>query len=453
MKREDMPAMQILKEDKGKPKKNKKRKMCYIHCKKSEKGVRKDRCKVCLAETGKTRKRYKSKIKKCPHNHRRNQCYICKPSAFCSHQRLHSQCVICGGRAICEHNIRRVNCIPCSGSSLCFLHQNANGSIIPKAYCRSCNGTALCWHHHNGNKLTKYCVQCKGSSICFEHTEKKVGIRKSYCLKCMGSALCWDHGLKNGSVEKAYCQGCRGSQICWEHCGGKKLKIYCKLCGGQRLCVGCGDNKVSIKGDYCTYCNPSPWQDRCKERVVGKCLVEWANAGLISHFASTNKTLQNSSKKFRPDFFYDCTSFAIIIEVDEAQHERVNYDPCNELTRMSSIAEACAVPTIFIRYNPDSLKINNMTERVPKTMRHELLLEVLKEYLAQGTKDFLTVSYLYYSQQARLLDGETRTYVRTRQFKTNVDYEERINSLYPQGPASPVSGVPWYTRIPRTNVL
>jgi hypothetical protein len=60
---------------------------------------------------------------------------------------------------------------------------------------------------------------------------------------------------------------------------------------------------------------------------------------------------QGCSKK-RPDFVIDAGTHKVVLEVDEYQHKKGEYN-C-EVKRMRDITQALGIPTLFIRYNPDS---------------------------------------------------------------------------------------------------
>ena len=362
--------------------------------------------------------------------------------AFCQkHNKLRSRCPdpdCGGGTSLCEkHRILRSSCLDpdCGGGgSFCQKHKRMR-SCCPDPECGG--GGAFCQKH---KILRSRCPdpECGGGgSLCEKH---KVVRSKCTDPDCGGGS--------DWCIHKKHQFFCR---ICSD-CGHGTLKVFCGKCpdGGRLLCPTCPRECAFIvkKGKQCSICKTTPWQGAIREREVGSKLMEWADAKCIPSFTSANKVLRqgNITRNYRPDFFYDCGSFAVIIEVDEDQHDRSAYNPNCELTRMYSIAQACAIPTIFLRFNPDSIKINGLTERVPKPMRHAILLEVLKEHLANGSQDFLTISYLYYSQPVRLIHGETRAYVTTQRFKTEVDYETHVGALYPQGCGGPAQDVPWFTR-------
>ena len=180
---------------------------------------------------------------------------------------------------------------------------------------------------------------------------------------------------------------------------------------------------------------------------MGALLLKWASEGLIPVCTSVDKAIIRGDVccTHRPDFGIACENLDVFVEVDEFQHRRVRYTPHAELVRMDELARVCGAPTIFLRFNPDAFKISGVTERVPKKQHYELLLEILKEHLAQGSSDYLTISYLFYDQRDRLMDGEKMQYVTTKRFPTASAYKSYVDGLFPNGAANRASGTPWYT--------
>jgi hypothetical protein len=53
---------------------------------------------------------------------------------------------------------------------------------------------------------------------------------------------------------------------------------------------------------------------------------------------------------------------------------------------------------IFIRYNPDSFKVNDKIVKVSDKKRQECLLLWIKHYIKKGTSFPLEVKYLFYDE-------------------------------------------------------
>jgi very-short-patch-repair endonuclease len=78
----------------------------------------------------------------------------------------------------------------------------------------------------------------------------------------------------------------------------------------------------------------------------------------------------------RPDFTFD----RLVVEVDEKQHKQ--YCETKEMDRMRAITEEANQPMVFIRFNPDTYKINGVVQNVPIEERHQMLLEHIQYYLS-----------------------------------------------------------------------
>ena len=217
------------------------------------------------------------------------------------------------------------------------------------------------------------------------------------------------------------------------------------------LCPTCpleSPTTVQKRGNQCAECDTTVGRRKqASEQCVKEVLIEQFQFGDIPLYTSANKPITRGGVRCnqRPDFYYDCGNFVVINEVDEGQHRWGAYNPHRELVRMDEMAKVLSVPIIFIRFNPDAFQISGMTERVPKKQRYEVLVELLKEHLAQGSSDYLTISYLFYDQLDRLMEGEKMQYVTTKRFPTASAYKTYVDGLFPSGCANRASGTPWYT--------
>ena len=431
-------------------------KRCFIHGQ-PEKGVLANRCPTCREIAGKKPLIPKQK-KRCPHMKNSYQdCIICYPQAFCFHNKMKRYCRQCKGNRICEHNRVRSTCRQCQGSSIC-IHGRA------KPTCKQCGGSQVCEH----NRVRSICVECRGGSICVHQK------RRSRCCICNAKELCI-HKKLDCSICKPLpvcphqlkvkcCRICTPSRACLHGlhkvacrvcngCPHGTLKYLCSQCegGGRRLCSGCRLYSVSKNGEKCRNCSTAPWHHVSKERVVGNKLIKYANEGLIPLFSSANKKLPRTTlgTGFRPDFYYDMNSFALIVEVDENQHDLAAYNSHCELVRVYSIAQSIGLPLILVRYNPDSLKIGDSATKVPKAERHSLLLAVLREHFSQGTSEFLMVTYLFYDQPAQHMAHQKYAFASTLTYASDLDYEQFVWAAYPEGCTRPPpdAGTKWYSKV------
>ena len=482
----DRSEMEIVVEERGKPRKKHPSKRCALHnkilryCPHPECGggqalcmhrIQRRICKDPVCGGGQDL---------CIHRIQRRNCK--DPScgggqALCVHRIQRRVCkdpVCGGGQDLCMHKIKRCLCKDpsCGGGKNLCIHK------IDRRRCKdpSCGGgQALCMHKilrrrckdpscGGGQDLCMHkinrCV-CKdpscggGKNLCVHKIDRRrckdpsCGGGQNLCRHRILRRQCKDPSCGGGQDVCVHCMMRSHCKVC-SACAHGNIKRYCNKCpdGGQGLCVGCRLYTVRRRGDHCHTCRKVPWQGVHKERMVGDALIKWSEAGEIPLFTTANKSLQRgtTTKLLRVDFLYDCVHHILALEIDEVQHMRASYNGNCELVRTYEIALACGVPTTFIRYNPDSLRIGGVLERVPRQLRHALLLEVLKESLALPSTAFLTVIYVFYDQPSKRMFGEAHDYVTTQTFATEVDYEAFVGSAYPSGCAGPAAGTPWYAK-------
>jgi hypothetical protein len=104
----------------------------------------------------------------------------------------------------------------------------------------------------------------------------------------------------------------------------------------------------------------------------------------------------------RPDLVFDACSKVVIIEVDENQHQSSNYSDCDPVIRMKNVCSSFGgLPTVFIRWNPDSFKMEGQLQEVQRSKRLEVLEAWLRHFMDPQTvvSDLLSVMYLYYTDR------------------------------------------------------
>ena len=112
--------------------------------------------------------------------------------------------------------------------------------------------------------------------------------------------------------------------------------------------------------------------------------------------------IDKTCNKYRPDIVYQFNGHVIVIEVDENQHARYIGRNC-EYERIEALFRTFQRQLLFIRYNPDTFRVNHVVQRVEKKARQQKLLETLKKYLFGFPFDFGGV-YLFYDEWQR--DGD-----------------------------------------------
>jgi len=107
---------------------------------------------------------------------------------------------------------------------------------------------------------------------------------------------------------------------------------------------------------------------------------------------------------------YDCGTHIVVIECDENQHKNYNWQSCTnnksldhmEEKRMYEIMVAYGLPTTFIRYNPDTFKLNGIENRKYNISKRLELLKKWVEYCfnlkPETINDNLKYKKLFYDE-------------------------------------------------------
>jgi len=170
----------------------------------------------------------------------------------------------------------------------------------------------------------------------------------------------------------------------------------CKSCGLPDLL----DLETSLCGD----CDPATQQRAylVKQRAVKATL----DRGPHKDYSGYDERLEKGAcGQERPDFWWDCGTHAVVLEVDENQHAG-RPEEC-ECTRMVNISQSLGLPTHFIRYNPDPYRPEGGKKRIQgdsHVKRLDLLARHLTEMRAEGPverpeekgRGYSTMTRLYY---------------------------------------------------------
>jgi len=101
---------------------------------------------------------------------------------------------------------------------------------------------------------------------------------------------------------------------------------------------------------------------------------------------------------------YDCvilskmSKYVIVIECDERWHSSPSYTETCEWSRPFAAYDIFEKPVLFIRWNPDSFKVNGINIRVTKQEKMEVLWEYVKPYITEEKEleEKVKVSFVYY---------------------------------------------------------
>jgi hypothetical protein len=223
------------------------------------------------------------------------------------------------------------------------------------------------------------------ASSCWKHRSiGMIAFPKKRCTKECCSSL-GTHGIIEASKNT--------SRYCEEHAPntGGYVDIV------QRRCEKC-QTLDALRNGLCSNCDPVA--RRTYEHAKENRVRDVFNArGLV--YMSHDKVVDGGAcDRYRPDFVFDAATHFVVVEVDENQHQ--NYAETCEKNRMLSIWQSLGLPTIFVRYNPDSYAPNDIS--IPKARgkdREEALcswvshlMKPQENPLARG--NCCEVLYLYY---------------------------------------------------------
>ena len=289
-------------------------------------------------------------------------------------------------------------------------------------------GTAKCKH----GRVKGYCKdpQCQSNQyLCKSH-----GIDKRYCRDkmCNGGSRSCVH-----KVDKAFCSNVEcggGSRLC-KH---SKDKRYCFMCAGKNICVKCKLNGVRTIGAECKTCTPSTnTRGRYKEERICAKLETWAEEGHISRYTTWGKRILHAETvqcgRVFPDFTFEFDDKVIILEVDEHQHSRGNYNRRCEMIRLQNIVNSYgALPVHFIRYNPDFFKVSGKNTKVSSETRQQILLRSLQRAMSnQSYNDHITLEHICYDC-ITCCHSDCPLY-HIQSFKTMIEFAKFIDSSLPLG--------------------
>jgi hypothetical protein len=280
----------------------------------------------------------------------------CKKHAEKGMKQLYQKCIIDGCKERARYNVDGKK-----GLRYCLLHKTKDMKDNTKKICieDKCSEEAYYNVKHNNNGI--YCNLHKKENMC---SNKNKTCKYEDCL------IDAYFGTKEDP-----------RQYCSSH---KEIFMYDYT---SKTCSNCNLYQVRKNPNLCSYCNPNKYK-KTKEMKV----INYLNKNNIQFIH--NKSIGYLCGNFKPDILIDCNTHFIIVEVDEGQHRQ--YTKECEFARMSNIYLANGLPTIFIRFNPDNFKVNNIRNQTKIETRLNKLLKIIKEYQNKENINFIELLYLYF---------------------------------------------------------
>ncbi|CAM9871668.1 unnamed protein product [Heterosigma akashiwo] len=175
----------------------------------------------------------------------------------------------------------------------------------------------------------------------------------------------------------------------------------------DNICSYKAKRKDSITRHYnCTHTPRAAQIHKRKEHEIELLLLEHGINHKREHSITYNCINDITDNHYsRIDFIIDhCDTNGktgiIMLEVDEFQHTYSNYSVSCDISRMTQIHESImlegnTLPIVFIRFNPDSYKVNNITVKETKQMKQAKLIETITniEFGPDGTLSVIYINY------------------------------------------------------------
>jgi hypothetical protein len=172
------------------------------------------------------------------------------------------------------------------------------------------------------------------------------------------------------------------------YCAEHKLDFMTDI--KHKKCTSCNLFMVAKKNNnLCSYCNPTKKLNR-KTREIK--VVNYLSEHQYNF--EHNKSVGFVCGNYRPDIKIATLTHSIIIEIDEEQH--IWYNKQCELSRMFNIYQAEGLSCVFLRYNPDTFKINNIKQTVSAEKRLEILKSQIDFWIKNiPTKPLICIRLFY----------------------------------------------------------
>jgi hypothetical protein len=279
----------------------------------------------------------------------------------------------------------------------------------------------------DGQKIPTHCNNCKEDNmIDVTHRQciiDKCSVRPYYGYCGQSPIYCATHRDNHTDKNFLYTRPkrrCIGNND--EECKdiaeyGKTEPIHClehkaedEIYLVAQKCSQCCKNDLLNKDGLCiTYCAPNQlYQQVKKEKKQEMIVMNYLDKNVkIENIINIqdDKVVDTYCNYYRPDRIYDVGTHCIIIEVDEEQHKgkraSCSKGDIGELARMHEIQNAIGINCIFIRFNPDSFKVNNKIQKISINQRLNLLVKWIEKCAEmKPVKDLQPVKYkyLYYDE-------------------------------------------------------
>ncbi len=262
----------------------------------------------------------------------------------------------------------------CNKPIYCSIHKIENMVNVISNYCSYENCETIAFYGYCGQSPTR----------CSKNIEKNMFIKpKRRCLyeNCKNISL---FGIK----EPSHCE---------DHLEDNEISLIsaeCKECKRK-------DELLNKEGICINYCAPNQLYNKHKMREKTKEILMLdfidKNVKLKNNISvKDDKIVDSYCNMYRPDRIYDCGTHMLIIECDENQHKNKYFCSSykdlkhSEICRMQEIQNASGMSCIFLRWNPDNLKIK---DKICRKYSLDKRLNTLKYWIEQCS-EMIPSSYI-----------------------------------------------------------
>jgi len=186
--------------------------------------------------------------------------------------------------------------------------------------------------------------------------------------------------------------GYRKAEFCEAHAPADSTNLV------EHKCSSCGLIEILNSGNLCGNCDPKAAAARVRLSDQKTVKAFFDSEGLV--YVSYDRQVEGGNcGRERPDFLFDAGTHFVVVEVDEHQHLFSGYSCHCEQVRMANITESLQLPTVFVRYNPDTYKPAS-GKVVSAKQRLVDLAKVVRAQIANRPECVCGVMYLFYDQHS-----------------------------------------------------
>ena len=240
-----------------------------------------------------------------------------------------SKCSICNKNAVFAINTK--------SQRYCSLHKLDDMIDIKNKKCITCNIKRSNFNYVNESKAL-YCSDCK--------LDDMIDIKHKKCITCNFKRPIFNYVNEPKAL----------------YCGDCKLDDMIDII--SKKCTNCNINYASR--NYKPHCfNCFGYLSPNDSRVRNFKTKEQAYMSEIQKVYPDiilDQKVNGGCSRRRPDGLIDCLTHSVIIEIDENEHKSYD-DSCSNFRMMELFEDLGSRPIVFIRFNPDSYKLNNTRVR------------------------------------------------------------------------------------------